>query len=241
MGHDHRHDSWDERAADYDASSEAWEPGLAPVTAALLDAAHVGPGTKVLDLACGPGHTTAEAQRRGAHVVGLDLTLGMVEAARRRYPSVPFVVGDMRDPPPGPWDAITCRGAAHHVDPEWFAAAWRVLAPGGRLAIAEPGVTDPESVAKGMRPAQEWARLLEGAGFRDVRITTVPMDGVRHEGADHHGHVGARKDDRDGQRHGGHPGNAGGSHAWPAGPMHVVSGSKPGPAGPAGPAKARRS
>lgn len=54
---------------------------------ALLDAALVGPGARVLDVACGRGDTTLLAARRvgpSGLVIGVDTSLTMLEEARRR-------------------------------------------------------------------------------------------------------------------------------------------------------------
>jgi ubiquinone/menaquinone biosynthesis C-methylase UbiE len=176
--------SWADEAARYDLKAALMEPTFRPVTSAMLDAAGVGPGTRLLDLACGPGHTTAAAQARGADALSMDVTPAMVEAARRRFPGVRFAVGDMLQPPAGPWHAITCRFGAHHADPSWLRAAWRVLAPGGRLAIAETAPTDEASRRSGMQPPEHWVRLLEEADFADVTVQGLGIG----DGANGHGH-----------------------------------------------------
>lgn len=168
----HSVEAWQVRAAQYDRMSEVIEPEMRRATEAMLDAVGAGPRTRLLDLACGPGHTTAAAQARGSDVLGVDVTPGMIEAARRRFPACRFAVGDMLDPPPGPWDAVTCRLGAHHVDDAWAKAVWRVLVPGGRLAVAEWAPTDEASRAKGMRAPETWVRLLESAGFEAITIAT---------------------------------------------------------------------
>lgn len=174
-GHAHGHD-WDGQAQDYDDVMSRVEPALRHVTAGLLDAVAAGPGTRLLDLACGPGHTTAAATARGARALGIDQSAGMVQAARARFPATPFQVGDMLAPPAGPWDAVVCRFGAHHVDPAWVDAAWAALRPGGRLALADLGAVDAEARAKGMRDAPHWVRLLTAAGFTDVRVQELPLD-----------------------------------------------------------------
>jgi ubiquinone/menaquinone biosynthesis C-methylase UbiE len=58
-----------------------------------LDAARVQQGLRVLDLATGPGHVAAAAQR-GAKVIGVDFAPNMVAEARKLSPQVPFQVGD---------------------------------------------------------------------------------------------------------------------------------------------------
>ena len=60
-----------------------------------------GAGERVLDLACGPGRHVAALGRRGARVVGLDLSRALLFAARRRGAG-PLVRGDMRRLPFGP-------------------------------------------------------------------------------------------------------------------------------------------
>ena len=170
--HRHAADSWQERAEQYDRVIDILEQEMRHITEAMLDAARAGPGTRLLDMACGPGHVTAAAQAKGAEALGIDITPAMVEAARRRFPDSRFEVGDMLDPPRGPWDAITCRLGAHHVDDSWMEAAWRVLAPGGRIAIAELDPTDDTSRDNGMRSPSEWTHLLQDAGFKDVAVTT---------------------------------------------------------------------
>ena len=48
----------------------------------LLDAAGVKAGTKVIDIASGPGYVAAAAARRGATVIGVDFSAAMVAEAR---------------------------------------------------------------------------------------------------------------------------------------------------------------
>jgi cyclopropane fatty-acyl-phospholipid synthase-like methyltransferase len=45
---------------------------------------HLRPGTRLLDVASGPGALTAEAANRGARSVGVDLSPRMIELAQRR-------------------------------------------------------------------------------------------------------------------------------------------------------------
>ena len=51
------------------------------------------PGMTVLDLAAGTGTSSAPFSARGAFVVPVDLSLGMLAEGRRRHPQLPFVTG----------------------------------------------------------------------------------------------------------------------------------------------------
>jgi len=54
----------------------------------LLDAAGVRAGSRLLDVACGPGFVSEAAAARGAHPMGVDIATAMVERARMRGPDL---------------------------------------------------------------------------------------------------------------------------------------------------------
>jgi ubiquinone/menaquinone biosynthesis C-methylase UbiE len=56
----------------------------------LLDAAHVKTGTRLLDVATGPGTLAARAAERGASVIGVDVAPAMVALARKLHPALDF-------------------------------------------------------------------------------------------------------------------------------------------------------
>lgn len=161
---------WDANAESYNEQIDALEPELHKATNALLAAAKIAPGMRVLDVACGPGHTTAAATNAGADALGIDSSAQMIRHASSRFPKSRFQIGDMRSPPAGPWDAVLCRLGGHHVEARWMRAVEAVLRPGGRLAIAETDAVDEAARAKNMKSPQEWARLVEEAGFVDVHV-----------------------------------------------------------------------
>lgn len=55
----------------------------------------IPPKTLVLDLGCGTGRDVATLGRRGYHVIGVDLSMGLLREAQSRL-SGQFVQGDMR-------------------------------------------------------------------------------------------------------------------------------------------------
>ena len=112
-------------------------------------AAEVSNGDRVLDIACGTGVVTRHcADLAGAEgsVTGLDLNDAMLAVARRVRPEIDWRQGDAADLPfdDGAFDAVTCQfGLMFMPDrPKALSEMWRVLAPGGRLAVAVFGSTD---------------------------------------------------------------------------------------------------
>jgi demethylmenaquinone methyltransferase/2-methoxy-6-polyprenyl-1,4-benzoquinol methylase len=108
-----------------------------------LDLADPRPGQRVLDLACGTGDLALGAASRGADVIGLDITPGMIAlaraaAAKTRTPGrTSWTVGDMMalPAPAASCDVITAGYGLRNVPDLAGAIAeiHRVLKPGGRL------------------------------------------------------------------------------------------------------------
>lgn len=98
----------------------------------------LGPGSRVLDLACGTGDLCRELSAQGLRPIGLDLSFGMLAAART---SAPLVEADiLRMPvPDGSVDGVTCGFALRNlVELEaFFVELARVVRPGGRVALLE--------------------------------------------------------------------------------------------------------
>jgi 2-polyprenyl-3-methyl-5-hydroxy-6-metoxy-1,4-benzoquinol methylase len=69
---------WERAAPRYD---ECWTDTRLFVEP-LLDAAGVQAGTRLLDVACGPGYVSEAAAVRGAEPLGLDVAEAMIELAR---------------------------------------------------------------------------------------------------------------------------------------------------------------
>ncbi len=122
-----------------------------PTSGSLL--AELPPGRRrvVLDLGCGPGHTSAmlAAAFTGAEVVGIDASDAFVaEATASAPPGCTFRVADVTEIPlPGaPADVIYARFLVVHLpDPQTAMAAWAgQLRPDGVLVVEEPERIDTD-------------------------------------------------------------------------------------------------
>ncbi len=167
----------------------------------LLDVARVGPKTRVLDVATGPGYVAAEAARRGATVCGVDVAEAMVARAGAEHPGVEFRQADAQSLPfaEGAFDAVVGNfGLPHFGRPELAVAEGvRVLAPGGRLAlttwdvptemrmfgvfleaVGEAGAGPPDGLPPGpdvfrFSDDGEFRRLFEAQALVDVEVRRV--------------------------------------------------------------------
>jgi len=111
-----------------------------PLFEAVLDAAGVGQGTRLLDVGCGSGLTLVLAQQRGAVPSGVDISPGLLGIARDRLPHADLRVADMESLPfgDGAFDAVTGVNAFQFAgDPRRaLREAARVTRPGGRVVAS---------------------------------------------------------------------------------------------------------
>ena len=95
----------------------------------------------VCDMGCGPGQIARYLFEQGVEVIGVDLSQGMVEEARRRNPDIEFKQGDMMalDVEDDAWAGIAAFYSIIHIPrPEVIKALQelrRVLRPGGLLLL----------------------------------------------------------------------------------------------------------
>lgn len=169
----------------YELDARPLDKGLMAGFAELVRAAGNGP---VADIGCGPGRITAHLNDLGLQAFGIDLSPGMIAAARRSYPDLRFEVGSMLalDLPDGGLGGLLAWYSTIHVPdgqlPAAFAEFGRVLAPGG-LALLGFQTGDesrhrtevlgrPISLDFRFRPPEQVAGLLTQAGL-EVRARLV--------------------------------------------------------------------
>jgi SAM-dependent methyltransferase len=163
-----------------------------PVTLASLQ-----PGQTVLDLGSGGGIDCFLAAKRVApdgRVIGVDMTPAMLEKARANkekicVENVEFRLGEIEHLPVADEDVdviiSNCVINLSPDKPQVFREAFRVLRPGGKLAVSDI-VTDgplPEKIKSslsawagcvaGALDAKDFIAGLEAAGFTDISLTPV--------------------------------------------------------------------
>ena len=197
--HEFEHDGWEKLPKRYhDAFSTLTTQAIGP----LLDSVLAKKGTRLLDVATGPGYVAAAAAARGADTVGLDFAAAMVAEARRNYSKITFKEGDGEDLPfpDSSFDAVTMNfGLLHLARPDRaLAEACRVLRSGGRLAFtvwAKPEEARGFSIVLGairkhgnvnapipagppffrFSDPEESRRALLQAGFEQPQVKAVPQ------------------------------------------------------------------
>ena len=126
-----------------------------------VDRVGLAPGDRVLDACCGSGASAIPAAERvgpKGFVLGVDLAADLLELARakaraRGVAHTEFRVGDLLDPalPEAGFDAVVCVFGIFFV-PDMASAVralWRLVRPGGRLAITTwgPRFLEPANTA----------------------------------------------------------------------------------------------
>lgn len=166
-----------------------------PITLASLQ-----PGDTVLDLGSGAGLDCFFAAKKvgeTGHVIGVDMTPEMIERARSsakrlNIQNVEFRQGYLEDlPVEASTVDVIISNCVINLSPDKskvFTEAFRVLKPGGKLAVSDI-VTDgplPEAIKKslsawagcvaGAVEADEYIGMMKSVGFTDISIVPVYFD-----------------------------------------------------------------
>ena len=189
----------------HDRLAESYHDAFSVVThraiEPLLRAAHVRDGTRLLDVATGPGTLAAKAAQCGARVIGIDVAPAMIALAHTLHPHLDFREGSAEDLPfaPSSFDAVVSGfGVGHFSKPERVLAEFaRVLAPKGRVALSwwdsfgknringiffeainELGISAPDVLPAGpavdrFSDPDQFAAILRAAGFEVVGIDYI--------------------------------------------------------------------
>jgi ubiquinone/menaquinone biosynthesis C-methylase UbiE len=156
----------------------------------------------VLDLGSGAGFDCLLAARQvgpEGRVVGVDMTPAMIEKARANArevgaANVEFRLGEIEHlPVPDACTDVVISNCVVNLSPEKsqvYREAFRVLRPGGRVAISDVVATQPlppqvaadlaahAGCIAGATPVEELRSILTLAGFCDVRVVVRPESRV---------------------------------------------------------------
>jgi ubiquinone/menaquinone biosynthesis C-methylase UbiE len=139
-------------------------------------------GQRVLDVGCGPGRDVDWLTERGHHAIGIDLSNGMLQEARRRLPDARLIRGDLAALPfpSASFDGVWCCSVFVHLNRAESAAALvemaRVLRPEASLYLGLEEGAEPEWRSDAhagrrhffFRHSDELAGEMESSGFRVV-------------------------------------------------------------------------
>lgn len=133
----------------------------------IVSRAHLRPGQRLLDLACGRGRHAEWFAKAGLQVTGVDISEPSIEEARARVPGHHFEVHDIRTPfADSAFDAVVCLFTSLGYSPDRkddeqaVFAACRALRPGGRFVLDLMNGT----LLRERLVAQE-AFVIDGVGF----------------------------------------------------------------------------
>ncbi|MDJ0630186.1 MAG: methyltransferase domain-containing protein [Rhodobacter sp.] len=185
----------------YDSGDETVADASAAMTRHLLDCARVGPGDRVLDIACGYGGTLRQLAERGCRPFGIDISAVCVEEARKLNRAaglddrVTVEIGDFHgiDSKTGAWDAVICQESLiHSTDrPRVFAEVFRVLRPGGVFAFSDILTSEGADIAmvdaafarlraRGGATPRDYRRMAVATGFELTHTEERPEDIATH-------------------------------------------------------------
>ena len=152
-------------------------------------------GETILDAACGTGRYSVAIADRGALVIGLDFSAGMLALARRRMPAAEFHEADLSKPLPllsRRFDAVLCAQALKHLADLSFTMREfaRVLRPGGAVVFSvthpsmvwdnyemreHPGFLLNEHADIIHHQLDDYIAAVENAGLRIARLVEIPI------------------------------------------------------------------
>ena len=152
----------------YDLWADTYDSSVNPLVSLdrryTLELLAPQPGQRILDAACGTGHYLKAACEAGSFSVGLDVSGGMLNVARREVPNVSLAQADLDEGLPfrsGVFDVVLCTLVSEHLTnlPVFFEEAARVLAQEGRFVFS---AFHPDLAAAGIEANFE----LEGVEYR---------------------------------------------------------------------------
>jgi SAM-dependent methyltransferase len=160
---------------------------------AIVRAADLQPGMRVLEIGCGTGNFTEKFAASGAQILAIDISEDLLAEARRRdLPNVTFLCTPFEAlASDAQFDAVIGSSILHHLEiGPALQEIFRLLKPGGVMSFAEPNMANPQIMLQknvpwikervGDSPDEtaffrgRLARVMRQIGFVGIRI--VPSD-----------------------------------------------------------------
>lgn len=156
----------------------------------LLAQVPLGRAGSVYDLGCGPGNSTALLIERfpDARIIGVDSSPGMLAEARKAYPRLRFVEGDLSDWQPEAGTDLLFANALFQWVPDHLKVLQRLLTAlptGGVLAVQMPdNLYEPSHVAMRETAASgPWAGKLKDVGRESLPPVATYYDALKPHAA----------------------------------------------------------
>lgn len=151
-------------------------------------------GRRILDAGCGTGAASVALAQRGAEVVAVDVSAGLIDIARDRAPeglAISWHRGDMLDPAFGDFDHVIAMDSLIHYPARDISAAIAALGQRTRhsllftVAPKTPALTVMHNVGK-LFPRSDRAPAIQPIGVAGLRseLATHPALGAWHNGRD---------------------------------------------------------
>jgi ubiquinone/menaquinone biosynthesis C-methylase UbiE len=188
--------SFDQRAATYHGND--WHRRSAE---RLVELGDIRAGMRVLDAGAGTGFAALPAARKGASVVAVDVSRGMLAQARESagaagIDAIEFIEADATHLPQldaGSFDRVICATAIHYMPVARTLREWRrLLRPDGRLGFSTMHADSPKAAGLFRRCAARFGVALTdasavlgtpeacraelaAAGFRAIDVIEEPI------------------------------------------------------------------
>ena len=188
----------DKKSIAYDKISRIYDTSRVAnteTTEKLLRLLHIGIDSVILDMGCGTGNYTDALRRVAKSVVGIDLSIGMIEMARTKFSDLSLIRSDVTCLPftSRIFDGVFAIQVLHHVKEKelFLMEAYRVLRKGASIAIHACSHRQmrafwfyhyfPKGLEVDLRrmpDIKEIVSLFYGAGFSNIGIKICYRDVV---------------------------------------------------------------